>query len=206
MSIAGFGSIPKNIDSHSPALADKGGFSLLANDMASKGIQEAAAPQLLASSSRQPLDWTVAVQIVSDQDYQPLYFDALRRTITRERGDDDDSLPDSLVLAHQRDFPNRSVEPLEDLSDFLGSLAGDVVADDGAVVALVMPREDLYTLEQLQRAARDTGMTILASVHDQSGATIYRPDEDPEFDPSIRVDDGDVLTRSPRRPSIEWGN
>lgn len=179
------------------------GFSLPSN----KGLDEVAAPAVLANCILPPREEnpTRAALIVEPQ-YRETYLNAVRSANNRD-GLEGDTLPTELVLAHQRITGRRTeVEPVDDLSSFLGDLAGDLVRAEGATVAIVMPNEDLYSPEAFQRAADANGMTILAAVHDERGATIYRPGADPEVDPSAVVDDGGVHTRCAQRPSIQFGN
>lgn len=184
-----------------PQTAD---FALPSN----KGLDEVAAPAVLANCFLPPrVENPTRAAVIAEPQFRQTYLDVVRRANARE-GLEGDTLPTELVLVHQRITPRRTeVEPVEDLSVFLSELAGDLVRAEGATVAIVMPNENLYSAEAYQRAADENGMTVLAAVHDERGATIYRPGTAPVVDRSAIVDDGGVLTRCPdRRPSINFGN
>ncbi|MGY6646798.1 MAG: hypothetical protein ACXIVD_16430 [Salinarimonas sp.] len=173
----------------------------------SKGINDVAAPAVLATCFLPPREENpTRAGMIVEPEYRETYLNAVR-SANRRDGLEGDTLPTELVLSHQRLTAMRTeVEPVDELSAFLGGLAGDLVRAEGATVAIVMPDEDFYSPEAFQRAADANGMTILAAIHDERGATIYRPNADPEVDPSAVVDDGDVHTRCPQRPSIRFGN
>jgi hypothetical protein len=104
------------------------------------------------------------------------------------------------VIAHD---PNHFDQRPDDLARFLEDLKGDVIARD-AVVGIHGPDMTYYRSE-LQEAADATGLTIVVDAPGV-GATIYRPDVEPEFNLDAGVHADGVFARCQVPAYIDMGN